>query len=206
MPTSSVPVPSPAVPARIDPDRETTQRSAAEIKALLDARQSDAQFRIQALRNELTNLSSVTVGGVPLPDLLRAHALRYGGYAAAAGLAVGVLTGLAGRRRSEPISDVDLARERLSAFLDDAADRVRRGATSRDAVRRALRDTSVVLAPPSTGSVAASQARSSVRQAVDLAVKSAVGFALKAAADQLTQKLTGKKDTLTAIAEAPERA
>ncbi|HEX8299712.1 MAG TPA: hypothetical protein VF594_11180 [Rubricoccaceae bacterium] len=206
MPTSSVPVPTPSIPARIDPDRETTPRSSAEIRALLDARQSDAQFRLQALKAELTNPASVTVGGVPLPDAIRAHVLRYGGYAAAGGLVLGVISGLWGRRGHAPdLDDLDLARARLAAFLDDAAERVHRGASTADALRHTLRETPVVLAPP-TGQVAAAQAKSSVGQAVDMAVKSAVGFALKAATDQLTKKLTGKPDTLTAVAEAPERA
>ena len=204
----AAPMPAEAVPARIDPDHVTTKRSSAEIRALLDARQSDAQFRIAALREELTNPASITVGGRPLPDVLRANALRYAGIAASAGLAIGVLMGaLAHRRkRPQPEDGLDLVRARLATFMDDAAEHVRRGATSAEAVRKALRDTPVVYAPPAgAGSEAISQAKSSVRQAVDFAVKSAVGFAIKAGTDQLTQKLTGKKDTLTAVAEAPDR-
>ena len=205
-PLPAAPMPAEAVPARIDPDHVSTKRSSAEIRALLDARQSDAQFRLQALKDELTNPSSITVGGRPLPDLLRANALRYAGIAAAGGLAVGVLAGIAAHRNRRPTPEdgLDLVRARLATFMDDAAEHVRRGATSAEAVRKALRDTPVVYAPPA-GEQALSQAKSSVRQAVDLAVKSAVGFALKAATDQLTQKLTGKKDTLSAVAEAPER-
>ncbi len=198
----ALPTPTETVPARIDPDRETTKRSASEIKTLLAARQNDLQFRVQAIKDELTNPSSITLGGKPLPDALREHALRNAGFAAAAGLAVGALAGLAkARRRPDPLSDADLVRARLSSFLDDAADRVRKGASSADAIRHSLRDTPVVLGQ-TTGQAASSQAKSSVRQAVDLAVKSAVGFALKAATDQLTQKLTGKTDTVSAVAEA----
>ena len=197
----ALPTPIETVPARIDPDRETTPRSSSEIKALLEARQNDLQFRVQAIKDELTNPASITLDGQPLPDALRENALRYAGIAAAAGLALGLLSGLRAHRRPEPLSDADLVRARLSSFLDDAADRVRRGASSADAIRHSLREAPVVLAP-STGQVAAHQAKSSVRQAVDLAIKSAVGFALKAATDQLTQKLTGKTDTLDAVAEA----
>ena len=198
----ALPTPIETVPTRIDPDRETTKRSSSEIRTLLDARQNDLQFRVQAIRDELTNPASITLAGQPLPDALRDNALRYAGIAAAAGLALGLLSGLrAHRHHPAPLSDADLVRARLSSFLDDAADRVRKGASSADAIRHSLRDTPVVLGQ-TTGQAAASQAKSSVRQAVDLAVKSAVGFALKAATDQLTQKLTGKTDTLDAVADA----
>ena len=198
----AIPTPTETVPARIDPDHTFTKRSASEIRALLDARQNDLQFRVQAIKDEFTNPSSITLAGQPLPDALREHALRNAGIAAAAGLAVGLFAGiLKHRRQPEPLSDADLVRARLSSFLDDAADRVRRGASSSDAIRHALRETPVVLGQ-TTGQAATSQAKSSVRQAVDLAVKSAVGFALKAATDQLTQKLTGKTDTVDAVADA----
>lgn len=196
----ALPTPIESVPARIDPDHTFEKRSSSEIKTLLAARRNDLQFRLQAIKDEFTNPSTLTIAGQPLPDALREHALRNAGLAAAAGLALGLAAGLVrSRRRPDPLSDADLVRARLSSFLDDAADHVRRGASSADAIRRSLRDAPVVLAP-STGQVAASQAKSSVRQAVDLAVKSAVGFALKAATDQLTQKLTGKTDT--AVADA----
>lgn len=206
MSQTALPTPSETVPARIDPDHVTTKRSAAEIRALLDVRQSDIQFRIQALRDELTNPASIMVGGRPLPDVLRANAWRYAGVAAAGGVALGVLAGILAHRKRRPTPEdgLDLVRARLASFMDDAAEQVRRGVSSAEAVRRTLRDTPVVYAPPAEQ--AASQARSSVREAVDMAVKAAMGFALKAATDQLTQKLTGKTDTLQAIAEAPDRS
>ena len=205
-PLPAAPMPAENVPARIDPDHVLTKRTSAEIRALLDARQSDAQFRIQALKNELTNPASITVGGRPLPDLLRANALRYAGIAAVGGLTVGILAGVLAHRKRRPTPEdgLDLVRARLATFMDDAAEHVRRGASSAEAVRRSLRDTPVVYAPPAAEQVK-SQARSSIREAVDVAVKSAIGFALKAAMDQLTRKLTGKTDVLTAIAEAPNR-
>ena len=198
----ALPTPIENVPARIDPDHETTKRSAAELRALLDARQNDLQFRVQALKDEFTNPSSVMIGDQPLPDVLRDHALRNAAVAVASGLALGILWGVLKRSRPEPEHDLDLVRAKVSSFLDDAAEKVRRGASSAEAVRQTLRDTPVVYAPP-PAEQAARQAKSSVREAVDFAVKSAVGFAVKSATDQLTHKLTGKTDTLDAVSDAP---
>lgn len=205
MPSSALPTPVSAVPSRIDPDNETTKRSAAELRALLDARQNDLQFRIQAIKDELTNPSSLNVGGRPLPDVLRENALRNVGIALGAGATIGLLAGALSRRRHrvDPDEGFDLVRARLSTFLDDAAEHVRRGASSADAIRKTLRDTPVVYAPPAEQ--AAHQAKSSIREAVDTAVKSAIGFALKAAMDQLTKKLTGREETFAAVADAPDR-
>ena len=186
----ALPTPLENVPARIDPDHETTRRSAAEIKALLDARQNDLQFRVQAIKDELTNPSSITLDGQPLPDALRDHALRYAAIALATGAALGVLWGLLKRSRPEPEHDLDLVRAKVSTFLDDAAEKVRRGASSAEAVRQTLRDTPVVYAPP-PAQQASAQAKSSVRQAVDFAVKSAAGFAVKAATDQVKASFAG---------------
>ncbi|HEX8386851.1 MAG TPA: hypothetical protein VF576_11745, partial [Rubricoccaceae bacterium] len=199
MSQTALPSPTSSVPSRIDPDHETTKRSSAELRALLDARQNDLQFRIQALKEELTNPSTVMVGGRPLPDVLRHNAWRYAGLAGTGGLAVGVVLGILAHRKRRPAPEegLDLVRARLSSFLDDAAEHVRRGASSDEAVRRTLRHTPVVYAPPAEQ--AKSQARSSIREAVDMAVKSAVGFALKTAMDRVTKKLTGREETFAAI-------
>ncbi len=141
------------------------------------------------------------IGDQPLPDVLRDNALRNAAIALASGVALGILWGFLKRSRPEPEHDLELVRAKVSSFLDDAAEKVRRGASTAEAVRQTLRDTPVVYAPPAAQQ-AAQQARSSVRQAVDFAVKSAVGFAMKAGTDQLTQKLTGKTDTIDAVADA----
>ncbi len=195
----ALPTPLDNVPARIDPDHETTKRSAAEIRSLLDARQNDLQFRVQAIKDELTNPSSVMIGDQPLPDALRDNALRYAAIALGSGVALGILWGFLKRSRPEPEHDLDLVRAKVSSFLDDAAEKVRRGASSAEAVRRTLRDTPVVYAPPPAAQAAA-QAKSSVRQAVDFAVKSAAGFAIKAATDQLKQSFVGNASAADANA------
>ncbi len=108
---------------------------------------------------------------------------------------LGALVGLRARskRKPEPQDAVDVLKVRLATLLDDAAARVARGTSGEEALRATLRDTPIVYNPPTAAAAAEKQAKSSLRQAVDVGVKSLGGLALKYAMDGLQEAFTGKK-------------
>ena len=193
-------------PERIDPDHTTRPLGAAELRARLKARERDIQFHLEALKHEATTLAGVTVGGRPLPDVLRDDAVRNAAIAAAVGLALGLLRALRQRskrrRRADEDVEADLARLRFRVALDDAAERVaRRNADPDDALRRALR--TVPASYGADGDVEVHRT-STARQVFDVVATTAAGFAAKAALDLLTQQLTGHEETFSALADAAD--
>lgn len=199
--TSALPVP----PVTVGDDERYEDLSPEDIRARLVARERDLKFHIAALRHEAaTVIDDVNVGGRPLMDIIRANALLALGTALAAGAAIGMLFGLRARskRRPKTDDDVDFVRARLDLALDDAARRVAGGSDTEAALKASMKSVPVLYGDSQAG--AARQARSSMREAVDVAVKTAVGFAAKAAMDQVTKKLTGHEETFAAVADAAE--
>lgn len=197
-------------PALADDGVDLAMLSPDDIKARIVARERDMKFRIESLKREVVTVGEdIVYDGRPLFDVVRGKPWETAAIVGGAGIFVGVLLGLWARRgnRVEPDHGLNAIRARIATLVDEAAAKVAKGTSAEDAIRSTTREFPVYTpsAPQTTAGAASAQAKSSVRQAVDLAVKSAVGFAIKAGTDQLTQKLTGKKDTLTAIAEAPER-
>lgn len=201
-----------AIPPALDDDGvDLSMLSAEDLRTRIVARERDMKFRIAALKREAVTVGEdVTFDGRPLFDIVREKPVETAAIVVGSGVFVGVLLGLWARHRHrvEPDHGLEAVRARIATLVDEAAAKVARGTSAEDAIRSTTREFPVYTpsAPQSASGTAAAQAKSSVRQAVDLAVKSAFGFAVKAATDQLTQKLTGKKDTLDAVAEAPERA
>ncbi len=197
--------PMPISPALADDGIDLKMLTPDDIRARLVARERDMKFRIEALKREVMTVGEdITFEGRPLFDVVRGAPMQAAAIVGGSGVFVGVVLGLWARRRkrSEPDFGALAVRARVASMIDEAADHVRRGRSSDDAIRRATESFPVYTPSTSSGSAAAQQAKSSVRQAVDLAVKSAIGFAIKAGTDQLTQKLTGKTDTVAAVAEA----
>ncbi|HLA63531.1 MAG TPA: hypothetical protein VK610_03840 [Rhodothermales bacterium] len=172
-----------------------------EIRERIAARETGIREHLAGLKNELTVLDDVTVGGKPLLGHVRAHPMRALAYAAAAGAVVGVLSGLLSRMRRDDDGTEEEQTIRLltSALLDDAADRVARGASVADGLRRAARNhaPTVYYAP---GPVT----KGPVREAMDLALKSALGFGVKMGMDMLSKHLTGTPEVFTAAEEASD--
>jgi hypothetical protein len=203
-PLASPPV---RVPERIDPDHDTRPLKAAEIRARLDARERDIQFHLESLKHEATTLAGVSVGGRPLPDVLRDDAVRNALVAGAVGLALGLLRALrkarTRRRAAEADLDTDLARLRLTVALDDAAERVaRRNADPEDALRRALRSVPASYAEAGSGPVHVRES-STGRKVLDVVLTTAAGFAAKYALDLATQELTDHEheEAFSAVAD-----
>jgi hypothetical protein len=169
-------------------------RTSAQIRADLAVRQGYIQVSLDGLRNEISAATGLKLGGRPLPASVSRTAVRNAGFAVAGGLALGALLGLRARsqRRPDPDDGIDLVRVRLATLLDEAAGRVARGTSAEDALRATLRDAPIVYSP-SPATAAAHQAKSSVRQAVDMAVKSAAGFALKLVMDEISAAVSGKR-------------
>lgn len=210
-PTKSAepPLPIPAPPAALSTD-DLASLSPEDIQARITARERDMKFRLQAIRHEVRSMGDdVVVGGRPMLDLIRDHKEAAIALALGAGALVGLLWGAARREKRRPDVDdqVDMIRVRMASLLEEAADRVSRGTSTDEAIDRAVRAAPVVYMPGrETSSAAASQAKSSVRQAVDLAVKSAIGFASKAAMDAATKKFTGHATTGEALKAADDDA
>jgi ElaB/YqjD/DUF883 family membrane-anchored ribosome-binding protein len=201
--------PMPIPPALDDDGVDLSMLSAEDLRARILARERDMKFRIDALKHEVVTVGEdLNVGGRPVMDIVRQDPVRAVAVAVGSGLLVGLVLGVVSRRRHRPEPDhgLEAVQVRLAHLIDDAARRVARGTSAEDALRATTRDLPVYTPSASAGKTAQAQASSSVRQAVDMAVKSAVGFALKAATDQLTRKLTGKSDTVAAVAEAPDRS
>lgn len=199
---SAMPMP----PALADDGVSLKHLSAEDLRARLVARERDMKFHVEALKREVMTVGEdLVVGGRPVFDIVRGSPLQTFAVVAGSGAVVGIALGLIARRgrRVEPDHGLDAVRARIATLVDEAAAHVARGTSAEDAIRRSTRQFPVYT--PSPGAAATRQARSSIGQAVDMAVKSAVGFALKAATDQLTRKLTGKSDTVAAVAEAPDR-
>lgn len=196
-------VPSPPRPGDME---DLASLTADEIQARIAAREKDIRYHIRALKQEVTTIGEdVNVGGRPLMDRIREQPLLVVGAAAAGAAALGLLSGWLKRRarRPEPEDAFDLARLRLQHVLDEAAARVQRGDSPERALQRSLGGAPLIYAP-TVGKAAEEQAKSSTRQVLDVGIKTLFGFAVKAGTDQLTQALTGKQETLSALADAAD--
>lgn len=201
-PVASEPItPAPRrAPAEAEVVTSAKEPSLDELRARLDARESGIRDHLAGLKAELTTLDDLTVGGRPLLGHVRASPVRAVAYTAAAGLVVGVLSGLAARRHHEEASDEEQTIRLLTtALLDDAATHVARGDDTQTALRRAARRhaPTVYYAPQP-------EVRGTIRETFDLAVKSAIGFGVKMALDMLSERLTGTPEVFTAAEEAAD--
>ena len=199
------PLPSPPVrvPERIDPDHDTRPLPAAELRARLDARQRDIEHHLAALKHEVTTVAGINVGGRPLPDVAREHAVRNALVAGGVAAVLGLLRGLRRRSKRRDAFDPNAAFEeaRLDAVLDAAAQRVARGDDADDALQRVLRSVPAVYPAP--------RERRRRREVAEAGFGAALlqtvgGFAAKAALDLLTQRLTGHEETFAAVADAAD--
>ena len=202
------PLPSPPVrvPERIDPDHTTRPLPASEIRARLDARQRDIEYHLTALKHEVTTVADVSVGGRPLPDVAREHALRNALIAGGVAALLGLLRGLRKRARRRAAFDSGAAFEeaRLDAVLDAAARLVARGKDREAALKSVLRSVpAVVPAPPERRPRRVQAATSGAGTVV---LQAAAGFAAKTALDLLTKRLTGHEETFSAVADAADDA
>lgn len=195
-------LPGPSVP--IVGDERYDDLSPEDIRARLVARERDLKFHLAALRHEaVTVADDVNIGGRPLMDIIRAKPLVAVASAALTGALLGALLGARARSKRRPDTDdgIDFVRARLAISMEEAAQRVARGADTEAALKASMKAMPVIYGDSQS---VAQQARSSSNEVVDVAVKSAVGFAAKAAMDHLTQRLTGHEETFAAVADAAD--
>ena len=202
------PLPSPPVrvPERVDPDHDTRPLHSAEIRARLDARKRDIEYHLTALKHEVTTVADVSVGGRPLPDAAREHALRNALIAGGVAALLGLLRGLRKRARRRAAFDPGAAFEeaRLDAVLDAAARLAARGTDREEALKSVLRSVPAVY--PAPKELRPRRARVAAGGVGTVVLQTAAGFAAKAALDLLTQRLTGHEETFAAVADAADDA
>ena len=184
-------------------------RRAAEIKEAMQLRLQGLSRRADALKNEAT-LRGLTVDDQPAPEWVTNHPEKIALAAAGIGAGLAILTGLPGklRRRREKrrreTDQSDVLRYYLSAIVEDAAQRQAggdAGTSAEFAMHESLRASGpVIFAPPEPKA----PVRGPLRQAFSLVFNTALGFAVKAALDELTQKLTGEDELFEAMEHASE--
>lgn len=177
--------------------------SQAEIRSRMAERKANVSYHIDSLRSELT-LADVTVGQRPVLDYIRERPLAALGAGVAAGLLVGLVTKLAGRKPAQEVSLYEaFQRAYARDLLDDAAVRVARGDDTDRALSAALRRRAPVVyveaeTPPHIPETGA----------FDFLIKSAIGFGTKTALDLLTRRFIGEDEFFQGVEEtaAPEPA
>ena len=201
------PLPSPPVRVRerIDPDHDTRPLPSAEIRERLDARQRDIEHHLVSLKHEVTTFADVSVGGRPLPDVAREHALRNALLAGGAAVVLGLLRGLRKRskRRSRFDPGAEFERARMDAVLDAAARLAATGTDRDEALRSVLQSVPAVYPAPT---VRRKRGPSHAGGVGAVVLQTAAGFLAKTALDLLTQRLTGHEETLSAVADAADDA
>ena len=195
--------PIPGPPVDVGDDVALDQLTADQIRARLAARERDLQYHVAALKHEASTLfDDVVVDGRPLMDRIREKTALAVGAAAGAGALVGVVLGVAARirrRPPEPEDHVEFVRARLALALDQAADRVARGASVEEAMEK-----SMATVPAVFGDVKVPEGhhRTSKQTALDVAVQTAIGFGVKTAMDLAIRRYTGADGTFDALADA----
>ena len=206
-PSTPTETPTPPLPGgiiRLDSGVDLQSLSPEDLQAQIVARERDMKYQIQAIQGELTDLvEDINIGGRPLSDRIRAKPLvslaLSGGAGALLGIGLGLLKRRRRTRRDAPDDALEFTRARLAMVLDEAAYKVARGAKVEDAVRSTLQTTPAVYMDRDPREPVP---KSAVQENLGVVLKTAFGFATKAAMDQLTQQLTGKKEVFDALEDA----
>ena len=175
-----------------------------EIKARLAARERDLKYHVEALKHEAaTVLDDVNVGGRPLMDIIRQRKQIALAAGAGVGALVGIVLGLRARAKRRPPQGedhVEFVRARLALALDEAAERVARGETVDQAMRRSMKAVPAVFGdskPPQP-------AHHGKQTLTDVALTTAIGFAVKTVMDLAVRRYTPSDGTFDAIADAAD--
>lgn len=179
--------PTPALPTPRHPVTEPESLSSTELRARLDARQADLKYHALAIREEVRGLLCMDEEGA---ESLRANLLRNMAVAAAGGLALGLLSGRRSRRAKRPPEPESLA-DWFNAYgggvADDIAHWLRKGASAREAVRRAVDSERPVLVVRTEAQEEAEAGR--IRKALGMALSSAATIAFRTAARRLADSV-----------------
>ncbi|WP_412062963.1 hypothetical protein [Rubrivirga sp. IMCC45206] len=201
-PTKSLETGPRSLPMSASPgdDASKVHLTADEVRAQLQARERDIQYRLDALKHEaLAVIDDVNIDGRPLSDYIRQRPLEIVGGTLGGGLLLGLLWGLRKRAKRRPEADqLDVVRARLDMAIEEAALRVAGGADTETALMKAM---PVVPAMYAKRNTKTEQASSSTREAIDVAVKTAIGFGVKAAMDMAIRRYTDADGTLDALSD-----
>ncbi len=169
-----------------------------QIKERLEGRARSMRLHVTGLKQELTTVNDLNVGGRPVLDYVRDQPLLAVGVAAGVGLLAGVVSGYLARPEPEETSDHDLW---MSAYLDDVVEeggfRVQDGEDAETALRKVLRKRAPVVVLEAEASP-----KAQARGTFGLVLNTALGFGVKLALDQLAERLTGEDDIADAVQHA----
>lgn len=179
---------------------ENADLSYDQLKERIEGRERSMRRHLEELKQELTTVSDVTVGGRPMLDYVREQPLLAVGVAAGVGLLAGVVSGLLARPEPASPSDHDLW---MTAYLEDVVEeggfRVRGGEDAETALRKVLRKRAPVVVLEAEPTPVA-QARGTV----SILLNTALGFGVKLALDQVAQRLSGEDEIVEAMGHEPE--
>lgn len=180
---------------KIKQKKEDLKPSADELRAALKARTSQISRRVEAIQGEVARVPG-EVGEAIVRNPLVSVGVSLG-----AGLAVGLLLGGFGRKKSKlPAAHHALVEDYLDALADEARSLIRRGEDAGKAIRRALgKHTPIVITMGPQQEM--SNPAGFFRTAVDMALKTALGFAAKVAIDKALI-MSGLADEMPAVEQA----
>lgn len=197
MSTSAAPVPAPPARPVVLGGKPTPE----ELRAEVARAEAALRHHLAGLRSELT-LADVTLGGRPVLDHVRQRPFLVVGLTAAVAAALPILIGLLRRQRPRPDRPAQWWEAYVADLLDDAALRVRRGASFDVALRKALRARAPVIYVEPEAPRAPSALKSSLTSALTSALNAGVGFGMKFALDRFAQQLTGTPEAFEAARRA----
>ncbi len=196
--------PIPGRPAGLGNDVGLDTLTPDEIRARISARERDLKYHVEALKHEATTvLDDVNVGGRPLMDIIRQRKQIALAAGAGVGALVGMVLGLRARAKKRPPNDEDhiaFVRARLASALDEAAERVARGDTVDEAMRRSMKSMPAVFGD----SKKPEPSHHGKQTLLDVALTTAIGFGVKTAMDLAVRRYTDSDETFEALADAAD--
>lgn len=180
---------------KIKKKKEDLKPSADELRAALNARTTQISRRVEAIQDEVSRVPA-EVGEAIVRNPLVSVGVSLG-----AGLAVGLLIGGFGRKKSRiPAAHQALVDDYLDALADEARNLIRRGEDAGRAIRRALgKHTPIVITMGGRDEMETPSGF--MRTAVDMALKTALGYAAKVAIDK-AMIASGLADDMPAVEQA----
>ncbi len=185
--------------AEIEDKKESLKPSADELRAALDARAQQISRRFEAIQEEAARVPEQVGEAIARSPLVSV------GVCLGAGLAVGLLIGGIGKKKSRvPAAHQALVDDYLDALADEARLLIKKGEDAGRAIRRALgKHTPIVVTMG--GKADDDDQKGFMRTAVDMAAKTAFGFVTKVALDKL-MVLSGLADLDDSIARTAHRS
>ncbi len=176
-----------------------------ELERQLEAKRSDIDARVDALKSELTT------AGDDARQFFVEEPLKVAGGIVGLGLIVGlVIVGGRSRRRKRRLSRShrSMIERYAEALAKDVRHRMRRGADEESAFRAAFRNHMPLIVLEAERDVEEEVQKGMVRETLDLALKTALGFMVKVLIDRLSDQfdVEGRVDRMVTGVMGPSPA